>query len=83
MTLYILRHGESEWNKENKFTGWTDVNLSKIGQQEALTAGLLLKDIKIDFVSTSKLSRTIETFKIIASQLHQKTIKFSTDFKLV
>jgi enolase len=76
MTLYILRHGESEWNQKNKFTGWTDVSLSKTGQQESLTAGLLLKSIRFDYILTSKLSRTIETAKIITSNLQQDTVNF-------
>ena len=42
--LILLRHGESQWNLENKFTGWTDVNLSKNGLVEAKNAGILLKD---------------------------------------
>jgi len=43
-TLVILRHGESTWNKENRFTGWTDVDLSEKGREEALAAGQLLKE---------------------------------------
>jgi len=43
-TLVLLRHGESTWNKENRFTGWTDVDLSEKGVQEATEAGRLLKD---------------------------------------
>ena len=42
--LVLLRHGESIWNKENRFTGWEDVDLSDGGREEALKAGLLLKD---------------------------------------
>lgn len=43
MKLVLLRHGESTWNKENKFTGWTDVSLSERGIKEAIDAGKILK----------------------------------------
>lgn len=74
MSLYILRHGESEWNKENKFTGLTDIKLSKAGKNESFIAGILLKNKKIDCIVTSKLSRTIETAEIIESQLDNNNI---------
>lgn len=61
MVLIVLRHGESEWNKENKFTGWTDVGLSETGFSEAKIAGLLLEDYKFNYVVTSHLQRTLQT----------------------
>ena len=57
--LVLLRHGESIWNKENKFTGWTDVSLSRSGRAEAKNAGILLskEQIKFDYIYTSLLKR--------------------------
>ena len=61
--LVLLRHGESEWNKENRFTGWTDVGLSERGSQEALEAGRLLREAgyTFDVAYTSLLKRAIKT----------------------
>lgn len=61
--LILLRHGESVWNKENRFTGWTDVDLSDQGLKEAKEAGLILKDnnIEVDVAFTSYLKRAINT----------------------
>lgn len=63
--LILVRHGESVWNKENLFTGWTDVSLSENGIEEAKKAGSLLKGEKIDVCYTSVLTRTLETAKNI------------------
>ena len=62
-TLVLLRHGESVWNKENRFTGWTDVDLSERGRQEATDAGQLLKaeGLLFDVAYTSLLKRAIRT----------------------
>ena len=49
MRLVIIRHGESEWNKLNLFTGWSDVDLSPEGKKEAILAGKALKEEEIDF----------------------------------
>jgi 2,3-bisphosphoglycerate-dependent phosphoglycerate mutase len=62
--LILLRHGESQWNLENRFTGWVDVQLSPKGEQEAKRAGELLKDYPIDLLFTSVLSRAINTAQI-------------------
>lgn len=61
--LVLLRHGESTWNKENRFTGWTDVDLSEKGVMEAMKAGKLLKDegYEFDVAFTSLLKRAIRT----------------------
>lgn len=61
--LIMLRHGESLWNKENRFTGWTDVVLSSKGEEEARNAGKILKknNIKIDIAYTSVLKRANQT----------------------
>ena len=66
MVLIVLRHGESVWNKLNKFTGLNDVELSEGGRQEALHAGEILKDRRFDHIFTSNLLRTIQTADIIA-----------------
>ena len=65
MVLIVLRHGQSIYNKENRFTGLTDVSLSEIGRSEALDAGLLLKKYNFDCIFTSDLKRTDETANII------------------
>jgi len=67
MKLVLLRHGESIWNKENRFTGWTDVDLSKKGIEEAKKAGQLLKDegFTFDVAFTSVLKRGIRTLWIV------------------
>ncbi len=60
--LVLLRHGQSTWNLENRFTGWTDVGLTELGIQEAHTAGQLLRDNKypFDLAYTSVLRRAIQ-----------------------
>ena len=68
MVLIVLRHGASQWNQENRFTGWTDIGLSIEGQLEAEIAGSILNDYKFDFVYTSDLIRTIDTAKIIIKE---------------
>ncbi len=69
--LVLLRHGESSWNKENRFTGWTDVDLSEKGLQEARKAGLILKDgnYTFDIAFTSVLKRAIRTLWIVLDQM--------------
>lgn len=61
MVLIVLRHGESVWNKENKFTGLMDVDLSETGIKEAIDAGHLLKNYNFNWIYTSALKRTIQT----------------------
>lgn len=65
ISVVFLRHGESEWNAENRFTGWTDVPLSTKGESEAVEAGLLLKGMKFDQIYTSVLQRSIKTFELL------------------
>jgi len=62
--LILLRHGESQWNLENRFTGWVDVPLSPRGEEEARKAGEKLKNIQIDKRYTSVLKRAIDTDRI-------------------
>ena len=69
--LVLLRHGESEWNKQNRFTGWTDVDLSVKGVIEAEKAGILLKDnnFTFDIAYTSVLKRGIRTLWIVLDKM--------------
>ena len=69
--LVLLRHGESEWNKENRFTGWTDVDLSEKGKQEAKKAGQLMKEAGLDFdiAYTSVLKRAIRTLNLATDEM--------------
>jgi 2,3-bisphosphoglycerate-dependent phosphoglycerate mutase len=70
-TLVLLRHGESDWNKENRFTGWTDVDLSARGREEAREAGRLLKEggYGFDLAFTSVLKRAIRTLWIALDEM--------------
>ncbi|MFW6252110.1 MAG: 2,3-bisphosphoglycerate-dependent phosphoglycerate mutase, partial [Halanaerobium sp.] len=67
MKIVLVRHGESEWNLANKFTGWTDVDLSEQGIKEAEEAGRLLNEegFKFDLAYTSYLKRATKTLNII------------------
>jgi enolase len=65
MSFFVMRHGESVWNKENKFTGWTDVGLSEKGEKEAIIAGEKLKKINFDHIICSDLKRTKETADLL------------------
>ena len=80
MNLILLRHGESEWNKLNKFTGWTDVALTKAGEQEATYAAnqILEENYQIDTLYTSLLKRAVDTAHIVANinNFPKKLIKF-------
>lgn len=69
--LILLRHGESSWNRENRFTGWTDVDLSEAGKEEARHAAALLRSFRLRFdrVFTSYLRRAIKTADIVADEL--------------
>ena len=71
--VVLLRHGESTWNKENRFTGWNDVDLSDRGRDEAREAGRLLKDggFVFDVAFTSVLKRAIKTLGIALDALDQ------------
>jgi 2,3-bisphosphoglycerate-dependent phosphoglycerate mutase len=70
-TLVLLRHGESDWNRENRFTGWTDVDLSQKGVQEAITAGIEMKKAgyTFDVAFTSVLKRAIKTMNLALEQM--------------
>jgi 2,3-bisphosphoglycerate-dependent phosphoglycerate mutase len=68
--IILLRHGESVWNKENLFTGWTDVDLSGKGREEAKEAGLMLNQqgYSFDIAFTSLLKRAIRTLWIVLDE---------------
>lgn len=69
--LVLIRHGESQWNKENRFTGWVDVDLSEKGLQEARQAGKLLREqgFSFDIAHTSILKRAIRTLWIVQEEM--------------
>jgi 2,3-bisphosphoglycerate-dependent phosphoglycerate mutase len=69
--VVLLRHGESDWNRENRFTGWTDVDLSELGQKEARAAGQLLKKegYTFDQAFTSVLKRAIRTLNLALDEM--------------
>ena len=71
--VVFVRHGESTWNNENRFTGWTDVSLTENGVKEAIQAGQLLKQggYQFDTAHTSVLSRAIITYNTIVTELGQ------------
>lgn len=82
--LVLLRHGESTWNRENRFTGWTDVDLSEQGVKEAREAGRLLKEGQYDFdiAFTSLLTRAIRTLNLALEELGQLWIPVEKDWRL-
>ncbi len=82
--LVLLRHGESTWNKENRFTGWTDVDLSERGREEARDAGRLLRadGYVFDQAFTSVLKRAIRTLGIALDELDQLWIPVEKNWRL-
>jgi 2,3-bisphosphoglycerate-dependent phosphoglycerate mutase len=77
--LVILRHGQSQWNLENRFTGWVDIDLSEQGIREAQDAGEKLKNYKFDKAYTSDLIRAQRTLDIILDIIKQKDIPVEKD----
>jgi 2,3-bisphosphoglycerate-dependent phosphoglycerate mutase len=80
--LVLVRHGQSQWNLENRFTGWVDVPLSERGQEEARKAGQLLRGILFDCAFTSVLKRAQDTLSIILDQIGQKNLPIERDLAL-
>jgi len=82
--LVLLRHGESQWNRENRFTGWTDVGLTDKGVGEAVAAGQLLKQegFTFDVAFTSVLSRAIKTLWLALEQLDRMWIPVHLSWRL-
>ena len=74
--LVLVRHGQSEWNKKNLFTGWKDPKLTELGIEEAIIAGKLLKtkEMKFDIMFTSDLFRAQETGRLILENMNQLDI---------
>ena len=84
MKLVLLRHGESEWNKLNLFTGWTDVDLSEKGMAEAKQAGVVLKEAGYDFdiCYTSYLKRAIHTLQFALDSMDRAWLPVVKSWKL-
>lgn len=82
--LVLLRHGQSKWNKAGKFTGWTDVDLSSQGREEAISAGRALKEAgyNFDLAYTSYLKRAIKTLWLVLEQLDLMWIPVMRDWRL-
>lgn len=77
--LVLLRHGESQWNLENRFTGWVDVPLSPKGIEEAKSAGEKLREVKFHRAFTSVLMRANETLRIVLEAIGQTGIPIEKD----
>ena len=82
--LVLLRHGESEWNQENRFTGWHDVDLTAKGEEEGRRSGRLLKDegFTFDVVYTSLLKRAIRTMWLALEELDQTWVPVHREWRL-
>ena len=82
--LVLVRHGQSMWNLENRFTGWTDVELSEKGIEEAKEAGKVLKNqgFKFDLAFTSVLKRAEHTLDLILNEMDEKNIEIRRSWKL-
>ena len=83
-TLVLLRHGQSQWNLENRFTGWWDVDLSEKGIAEARAAGKLLCDKQVDFdcCFTSVLTRAIRTLHLVLHEMDRLWLPVAKDWHL-
>ncbi|MEJ5358300.1 MAG: 2,3-diphosphoglycerate-dependent phosphoglycerate mutase [Desulfobacterales bacterium] len=83
-TVVLLRHGESLWNRENRFTGWTDVGLTEKGVEEAIAAGRLLRREGFDFdrAFTSVLSRAIKTLWLVLEEMDRMWIPVELSWRL-
>jgi len=77
--LVLVRHGQSQWNLENRFTGWVDVPITAKGEEEARKAGVVLKGVKFDLAFTSALKRAHQTLDIILDVIDQKDLPITRD----
>ena len=77
--IVLIRHGESQWNLENRFTGWVDVPLSSRGEQEAREAGEKLCAYRFDYAFTSVLTRAIRTLEIVRDVIGQPGLPVERD----
>ena len=84
MTLVIVKHGESEWNKENRFTGWTDVDLSETGRSETAESGraLAAEGLEFDLCYTSYLKRAIHALDIVLGEIDRAWLPVSKAWQL-
>jgi len=82
--LILVRHGQSQWNQERRFTGWADIGLTEYGELEAKLAGELIKELNINFDAyfTSQLKRAINTLEIILKVLNKTDVKIIKDAAL-
>ena len=82
--LILVRHGQSQWNKEKRFTGWADIDLTEQGRQEAKYAGKLIKELNIEFniCFTSIQKRAMNTLDIILSVLNKSKIEINKAWEL-
>ena len=82
--IVLIRHGESTWNKENRFTGWTDVDLTDLGREEAREAGRLLKSLGygFDLAHVSVLKRAIRTLWIALDEMDMMWLPVRHDWRL-
>jgi 2,3-bisphosphoglycerate-dependent phosphoglycerate mutase len=80
--LILLRHGESQWNLENRFTGWIDVPLTEKGRKDAYESGKLIKEIPIDVAFTSVLIRAIDTLSEALNAANQELVTVVKDAAL-
>ncbi|WP_313530683.1 2,3-bisphosphoglycerate-dependent phosphoglycerate mutase [Sphingobacterium multivorum] len=72
--LFLVRHGQSQWNLENRFTGWQDIDITELGQQEARQAGKALANERIDIAYTSALMRAQHTLNIILHEMGNPSV---------
>ncbi len=82
--LVLIRHGESTWNRENRFTGWTDVDLSEQGREEARAGGRILRDrgFALDLAFTSVLKRAIRTLWIVLDEMDLMWLPVTRSWRL-
>ena len=82
--IILLRHGQSEWNLENRFTGWTDVDLTDKGREEARAAGLKIKESGLEprYYFTSYLKRAIHTLQIASEAMDREWVPVTKDWHL-
>ncbi len=83
-TLVLLRHGQSQWNLDNLFTGWTDVGLTELGREEAVTAGQLLREEGFEptHLHTSLLKRAIHTAELTLAEMDRSWIPVQRSWRL-
>ncbi|WP_223580794.1 2,3-bisphosphoglycerate-dependent phosphoglycerate mutase [Sphingobacterium sp. GVS05A] len=80
--LFLVRHGQSQWNLENRFTGWQNIDITVLGQQEARQAGKALMNEPIDLAFTSTLIRAQHTLEIILNEIGKPNIPIIVDAAL-